>query len=191
MMKKRVNIYPRKAITTINPPMRGPAVGVVKSIDDIRKCIIAGARVEEVINNSTKIPLNLNNYDKDNGGNPEPMNVRLEKAAAPIKKTDVPKKAQSKKKEEIVIKAAASVESNPMAAPESAVKEEEPKEEEVPVEEPKKEEVEEKKMDELETMDLDSVLGNNTPIVDTSDEKKEDAEDDKKPLYNTIKKHRN
>ena len=72
-MKKRVNIYPRGPITTVNPPIRSVVKAVTKEISDIRKCILAGAKVEEVINNYITIELNLNNYDKDNGGSENPM----------------------------------------------------------------------------------------------------------------------
>lgn len=83
-MRKRVNIYPRRPITSVNPPIRSAVKGLTKDIQDIRKCIIAGAKVEEVINSSTTIVLNLNNYDRDNGGDPNPIDVRIENAVGPI-----------------------------------------------------------------------------------------------------------
>ena len=90
-MKKRVNIYPRGPITTVNPPIRSVVKAVTKEISDIRKCILAGAKVEEVINNYITIELNLNNYDKDNGGseNPMPLDVKFDNAAPPIEE-DLP-----------------------------------------------------------------------------------------------------
>lgn len=86
VMKKRVNIYPRGPITTLDPPIRTVVKNVTKDISDIRKCIIAGATVEEVLNATTVVPLNLNNYDKDNGGilDAAPNNVRFDKAAPPV-----------------------------------------------------------------------------------------------------------
>lgn len=67
-MKKRVNIYPRGPITTTNPPIRVPVKNVTKDVKDIRKCIVAGAKVEEILDNGTLVLLNLNNYDIENKG---------------------------------------------------------------------------------------------------------------------------
>lgn len=64
-MKKRVNIYPRFPITSTNPPIRGVVKNVTKDVSDIRKCIIAGAKVEEIGPNNEVILLNLRNYDMD------------------------------------------------------------------------------------------------------------------------------
>lgn len=66
MKSKKVNIYPRSPITAVNPPIRVPQLNVTKSIQDIRKCVIHGAKVEEVLPNGTVILLNLTNYDLDN-----------------------------------------------------------------------------------------------------------------------------
>ena len=67
-MKKRVNIYPRGPITTTNPPIRVPVKNVTKDTKDIRRCILAGAKVEEVLDNGVVVLLNLNNYDVENPG---------------------------------------------------------------------------------------------------------------------------
>ena len=91
-MRKRVNIYPRRPITSVNPPIRSAVKGVTKDVQDIRKCIVAGAKVEEVINSSTTIVLNLNNYDRDNGGDPNPIDVRIENAVGPIVDDDESRK---------------------------------------------------------------------------------------------------
>lgn len=66
MNTKIVNIYPKYPITTVNPPIRTAVKKVTKSIDEIRKCIIARAVVEEILNNGNTIPLDFSNYDKDN-----------------------------------------------------------------------------------------------------------------------------
>ena len=77
MVKKKVNIIPNGPITTINPPIRVPVKNVSKSIEDIRKCLIAGARVYEVLNDKGKtIQLNLANYDIDNGSTVSAMHNR-------------------------------------------------------------------------------------------------------------------
>ena len=66
MDTKKVNIYPRGPVTTTNPPIRGVVKGVTKPIQDIRKCIIAGAKVEEIFEGGKVVLLNLTNYDLDN-----------------------------------------------------------------------------------------------------------------------------
>lgn len=70
-MNKKVNIYPKNPITDLNPPIRSRVMGVIKSVDEIRKCIIARAIVEEVLSDGTTVTLNFGNYDKDN--NPTSM----------------------------------------------------------------------------------------------------------------------
>jgi len=75
-MKKKVNIYPRGPITSVNPPIRVPVKNITKDTKDIRKCIIAGAKVEECTPNGP-IELNLQNYDLDNGGNYEAIKTGL------------------------------------------------------------------------------------------------------------------
>ena len=65
-MKKVVNIYPSFPITTVNPPIRGSVLKTKKDVNDIKKCIVARAKVEEVLNDGSTILLNLNNYDRDN-----------------------------------------------------------------------------------------------------------------------------
>ena len=66
MNTKKVNIFPRRAITTVNPPIRIAQYNITKSIKDIRMCIVAGAKVEEVFPDGRTVILNLNNYDLDN-----------------------------------------------------------------------------------------------------------------------------
>lgn len=65
--KKRVNIFPRGPINT-NPPIRTPLKAVLRSIQDIRKAIICGARVEEILSDKSIVVLNIQNYDLDNEG---------------------------------------------------------------------------------------------------------------------------
>ena len=84
--KKKVNIFPRRPINT-DPPIRIPVKNVAKSISDIRKAIICGAKVEEVLPNGKTILLNLNNYDLDNSAKvdkddrkPREINVDFNKA---------------------------------------------------------------------------------------------------------------
>lgn len=105
-MKKRVNIYPRGPITTTNPPIRVPVKNVTKDVKDIRKCIVAGAKVEEILDNGTLILLNLNNYDAENKGTistePEKKpDAKVEKEHGDVISTiatsvDVPEKVETK-----------------------------------------------------------------------------------------------
>ena len=65
-MTKLVNIYPNGPITTINPPIRIRLNRISMDITDIRKCLIAKAYVEEILDGNKTIPLTFENYDKDN-----------------------------------------------------------------------------------------------------------------------------
>ena len=50
-MIKLVNVYPNAPITTINPPIRTRLNNINMSVEDIRKCLIATAYVEEILDN--------------------------------------------------------------------------------------------------------------------------------------------
>lgn len=65
-MIKLVNVYPNAPITTINPPIRTRLNNINMSVEDIRKCLIATAYVEEILDGRKTIPLDFSNYDKDN-----------------------------------------------------------------------------------------------------------------------------
>lgn len=95
MKTKKVNIYPRSPITAVNPPIRVPQTNVTKSIQDIRRCVIAGAKVEEVLSNGTVVLLNLNNYDRDN----EPTSVVNDDKPIPQINYSAAKEATSKVEE--------------------------------------------------------------------------------------------
>ena len=45
ILKKKVNVYPRGPITNVNPPIRVPVRNVLLPIADIRRCVLAGAKV--------------------------------------------------------------------------------------------------------------------------------------------------
>ena len=85
-MNKRVNIYPRGPITTVNPPIRVPVKNVTKDIKDIRRCIIAGAKVEEITKDGI-IVLNLQNYDLNNGEAAEEKPAYVNSIKNPIRVT--------------------------------------------------------------------------------------------------------
>ena len=65
-MTKLVNIFPNGPITTINPPIRIRLSKVSMNIADIRKCLIAKAYVEEVLDGNKTIQLTFENYDSEN-----------------------------------------------------------------------------------------------------------------------------
>lgn len=85
-MNKRVNIYPRGPITTVNPPIRVPVKNVTKDIKDIRRCIIAGAKVEEITKDGIVV-LNLQNYDLNNGEAAEEKPTYVDSMKNPIRVT--------------------------------------------------------------------------------------------------------
>lgn len=65
--KKRVNIYPSMPITRLNPPIRSSVKNVVKSVEDIRTCLMDRAIVEEILPNGEIVRLNISNYNKCSG----------------------------------------------------------------------------------------------------------------------------
>ena len=147
-MKKRVNIYPRGPVTTTNPPIRMPVINGTKDIKDIRRCIIAGARVEEICRDGRKVELNLNNYCLDNDtihNDEEAVKVQLNNIMDQVKK-DKEKMAseapvEESKPEPVVEELVIEAVEEPAPVEEPIVEEETPVvEEEVPAEEPKAEE---------------------------------------------------
>jgi hypothetical protein len=101
--KKKVNITPKHGpITNINPAIRVPVTNVYRSIEDIRKCIIAEAKVEEILNDGKRITLNLQNYDQNNGGIiiSVDSNNALNGAGTPAKKKPQPKLRELTKAEQ-------------------------------------------------------------------------------------------
>lgn len=66
IMDKKVNIYPRKPITNVVPPIRCVCYNVTKPIGIIEICLLNDATVEEILPSGEIIELNLSNYDKDN-----------------------------------------------------------------------------------------------------------------------------
>lgn len=63
---KEVNVFPKYGpITTVNPPIRVAIKNTLQSIENIRRCIAAGALVEEVLDDENLV-LDFTNYDADN-----------------------------------------------------------------------------------------------------------------------------
>lgn len=84
METKKVNIYPSTPIVSVTPPIRTTVKGATKKIETIRKCIIARAKVEEVLPTGDTVILDLSNYDKDNRFNTESKMDIPETPADPI-----------------------------------------------------------------------------------------------------------
>ena len=148
METKKVNIYPSTPIVSVTPPIRTTVKGATKKIETIRKCIIARAKVEEILPTGDTVILDLSNYDKDNRFNTESKMDIPETPADPI----VPD---------------ASVVEEPVKEEESAKEEEAVVEEAPVVEEPVKEETVVEEAPVVET-----------PANDTEETVKEDAEDE-------------
>lgn len=79
---KKVNIYPTTPIYSLNPVVRGVVCNVTKSVSDIRKCLIAKAKVEEILSDGTTIQLTLFNYDKNN--TPEAASDKAEESVTSV-----------------------------------------------------------------------------------------------------------
>lgn len=96
---KKVNVYPRGPIITINPPVRTALRQVTFTYDQIRKCLISGAIVEEILANNTVLSLNLNNYNKDN-------TIQIQKPVVPLEKnkTELTSKQQAEENKQVTTK---------------------------------------------------------------------------------------
>ena len=99
METKKVNIYPSTPIVSVTPPIRTTVKGATKKIETIRKCIIARAKVEEILPTGDTVILDLSNYDKDNRFNTESKMDIPETPADPIV-PDAPVVEQPVKEEE-------------------------------------------------------------------------------------------
>ena len=64
--KKKVNIYPTTPITTVNPTIRTTVLGQEMSLPEIRACLLRQAKVEEILSDGTRVPLDLHSIDLDN-----------------------------------------------------------------------------------------------------------------------------
>lgn len=109
---KEVNVFPKYGpITTVNPPIRVAIKNALQSIENIRRCIAAGALVEEVLDGENLV-LDFTNYDADN------------RSGQPVKTVEV--------KEEVVVEdkveEATPVVEEPKVEEEAATKEEETEE---------------------------------------------------------------
>ena len=114
METKKVNIYPSTPIVSVTPPIRTTVKGATKKIETIRKCIIARAKVEEILPTGDTVILDLSNYDKANRFNTESKMDIPETPADPIVPeapvVEEPVKEESAKEEETVVEEAPVVE---------------------------------------------------------------------------------
>ena len=114
METKKVNIYPSTPIVSVTPPIRTTVKGATKKIETIRKCIIARAKVEEILPTGDTVILDLSNYDKDNRFNTESKMDIPETPADPIVPdatvVEEPVKEEPVKEEETVVEEAPVVE---------------------------------------------------------------------------------
>lgn len=90
-MKKRVNVKIGRScygVLSVTPPIYRTAMGIELTESDIQRCLWAKAVVEEVLPDGTIVPLNLSNFNKDNGGKKQEIKkeVKPQVQAAPIKK---------------------------------------------------------------------------------------------------------
>lgn len=65
---KLVNVYTEAPIEGTSVPILSTIIHIRLSVEDIKKCINQIAKVYEVIGRNKVVKLDLNNYDKDNGG---------------------------------------------------------------------------------------------------------------------------
>ena len=64
---KVVNIYPTNGpITNINPPIRVVTRRTYKVLEDIRRCLVFGAMVGEIMPDGSELMLDMTNYNNDN-----------------------------------------------------------------------------------------------------------------------------
>lgn len=109
-MKKLVNVYTKNVIRGLKSvPLRTDARGIHLDPEDIKTCIMAKARVEEILDDGTTIPLDFTNYTSDNNAAIR-ESIRLQEEAAKAKleaenkakedkaKADAEKKAAEEKK---------------------------------------------------------------------------------------------
>lgn len=65
-MDKLVNICPSRPILALNPPIRCATNRIFKSEEEIKECLLANARVEEILPNGGIVELTFDNYNTDN-----------------------------------------------------------------------------------------------------------------------------
>lgn len=101
-MKKRVNIKINGPIYTVKPIIQRSLMNVEMTEGDIRNCICSNAMVEEILEDGSRVPLGLHNYNKDNRPKKkvEPKKETVNKAPKPQPKPEPKKEAVNVKVKE-------------------------------------------------------------------------------------------
>lgn len=99
-MKKNVDVYCMIPIMSLKEPITSNAFNIQLSVGDILQCICGKGLVDEILDDGTKVRLNLSNYDKDNSYLSKSNKVfETEKIEEPVKDN---KKFETEKIEEVV-----------------------------------------------------------------------------------------
>ena len=86
-MVKKVNVFTTKTIyNVIKTPIIGTIFNIRLSTNQIYTCLAGGARVEEILNDGTKLTLGISNYNKEN--NPVVDNAALKVKEEAAKKAE-------------------------------------------------------------------------------------------------------
>ena len=92
---KLVNVYTKTPIRSMTGvPIRSTTKAIQLSVSDIHACIVAKARIEEILLDASIVPLTFTNYNKDN-------NEELRNKMNGVTKTPGGIKSSRKKKEEV------------------------------------------------------------------------------------------
>lgn len=174
---KKVNVIPQRPISTVNPPIRSAVRRVHKPVEDIRKCLIGRAIVEEILPDGSTLTLDFSNYDKDN--RPSKKDTAIDDAK---KRADEAAALAAKEKEEADRKAA-----EEEAELQKMIEEEEAKKK-AEQEAAAKQQEEEK----VETADIEKVGNENTANAESAKQSETSATDAKseQKKYNEAKKNK-
>ena len=132
-MEKRVNVYAGAPVVAIKYPITGTVRNILLSTDEIRKCIFAKAKVEEILPNGRTVRLDFTNYDKVNteaNSNSMVKNTPIQKTVFPeeaikaAQEAEAAKAATEEKAEEAPVEEVAEVEEAEETSEEAEVVEE-------------------------------------------------------------------
>lgn len=96
-MVKKVNVFTTKTIyNVLKTPIIGTIFNIRLSTNQIYTCLAGGARVEEILNDGTKLTLGISNYNKEN--NPVVDNTALKAKEETAKKAEAERLAAEAEK---------------------------------------------------------------------------------------------
>ena len=96
-MVKKVNVFTTKTIyNVLKTPIIGTIFNIRLSTNQIYTCLAGGARVEEILNDGTKLTLGISNYNKEN--NPVVDNAALKAKEEAAKKAEAERLAAEAEK---------------------------------------------------------------------------------------------